>query len=83
MPKDGDLLELKESQTIALQLQKEKIDNAMKGFNAQMEWLKKGLSNLLILIGKELKIPEEEASNWHLNQKVDAFVYKAPDSKDK
>lgn len=81
MTKDGDLIKLRESQIVALQLQKEIIDGAVKAFNMRMDFLKQGMSDLVILIGKELEIPVEEASNWHMTQKFDAFEYKAPEEK--
>lgn len=79
MAKNGDLFKLKESQTIALQLQREKIEEEQRSFNERISFLKREWSRLLTLIGTELEIPEEEASNWHISQKLDAFEYKAPD----
>jgi len=78
MSKNGELLKLKESQTIALQLQREKLIVTQKLFDEKMSDLKQGWSRLLTLIGQELEIPKEEAINWHITEKMDAFEYKAP-----
>ena len=76
MSKNGDLVKFKESQIIALQLHKEKLLTTQKIFDEKMSKLKAEWSRLLTLIGQELEISKEEAVNWHLTEKMDAFEYK-------
>jgi len=83
MTKNGDLLKLKGSQTIALRLQREKLEVEQKSFNLLIDNLKREWADILTLIGQELEIPEEEASNWHINVKMDAFEYRIPEGEDK
>ena len=78
MPKNGDLIKLKESQIIALQLQKEKLTETQKLHEEYMLILEERWAMLLTLIGQELEIPREEAENWYITERMNAFEYKAP-----
>ena len=78
MPKNGNLIKLKKSQIIALQLQKEKLTETQKLHEEYMLILEERWAMLLTLIGQELEIPREEAENWYITERMNAFEYKAP-----
>ena len=73
-----DRIQLKESQTAALRLQKEKLTETQKFFNDQLDRVKEAWAELFTVIRKEVGITKEESQNWKITPQLDAFVYEPP-----
>jgi len=82
MRENGRIL-LRESQTAALKLQKEKLEDTQRFFNDQLDRMKTAWAELFTVIRKEVGITKEEAGNWKINADMTAFNYVAPQQEGK
>lgn len=79
MGQKGEIRKFTGAQRIAVQLLREKISAKMKEANTLIE----KQNTLLNEIGKDMNIPKEEFSDWHLTEKKDGFEYRPKDKPNK